>query len=146
MANSRLGQAVPQSSLLPPSFSTLIGSHHGSDSFVESGALYRQTRTRRFSQIRRGNHFALLAGAMLVESDHTSRLTASPTQFASLMFPQSPRDIFAIRLRADGRTVGRLAVLGLLARLLAPTACWILAVTCSVNAHGDHDRPKPAAV
>ena len=54
--------------------------------------------------------------------------------------------IFAIRLLADKRTVGLLAVLGLLTKLPASAACYTPAVTCSVNAQGDHDRPKPAAV
>lgn len=83
---------------------------------------------------------------MLLESDHTSHLTASPAQFTPPMFPQSPRGIFAIRLLADKRTVGLLAVLGLLTKLPASAACYVPAVTCTVNAQGDHDRPKPAAV
>lgn len=69
-----------------------------------------------------------------------------PTRFTPPMFPQSPRGTFTIRLRVNRLTVGSLVVLGLLAKLVASTACWIPAVTCSVNAYGDHDRPRPADV
>jgi len=113
-ANSRLGQAVPQSSLLPPTFSTLIGSRCGSESFVKCGAPYRQTQTRRFNPIRRGSHYTLLAGAMLAESGPIviSQLRLLPVHLSHV---PSNREALCYQItsrQAHHRTIPRPGALG----------------------------------